>query len=563
MKNFSLKSSSIIKLKSFFPCLSLASILLFVSSNSFASLESASSKTPQALKIESTETIIDSAQAVIDSSQDVKANTVTDSKPNTAKENCSTALMTTEGDVSGFSSEKKGNKACAYYGVPYAAAPVGDLRWRAPESAPSREKLLQATQFGPDCMQSKWANDFAVKSSAKEISEDCLYLNIWRPKEPGNYPVMVWIHGGALLIGSGAWPIYDGTSLANQQKVVVVTINYRLGAFGYFANENLVDREDGFKGGSAGNYGLMDQIKALAWVKENIQQFSGDADNVSIFGESAGGWSVFTLLTTPASEGLFHKAISQSGGSDASLSSLKAFKIGERLAKKLKCTTKKLKAESANSSTQQALADCLRKAPKEKIVSTSFKMTARCMLTAKIGANFCFMPREDGTLLPGKPFNQISVGSYHKLPFIAGYNSKDPWFLRNSTLDSMEMMSDHPSYLYKFKYKKNFANVLVSGAHGLELPFVFNTLTEFDVLYGKIPLYNEKQEEKAQALISSMQTYWANFARTGNPNLGANISSDITKNKGDESTKQNLLAWPERSTEKLIYLNNEIKIQKI
>lgn len=193
-----------------------------------------------------------------------------------------------------------------FKGIPYAAAPVGEARWRAPGAAPSWTKVRDASQFGPVCIQRAPAYSAALKASAQ--SEDCLTLNVWRPHSAKHAPVMVWIHGGANLFGAGSEPLYDGTAFA-RQGIVLVTINYRLGHLGYFGhpalkptNANLI------------NYGLLDQIAALGWVRANIAGYGGDPQKVTIFGESAGGTAVLNLLSAPSARGLFSAAIVQSGG---------------------------------------------------------------------------------------------------------------------------------------------------------------------------------------------------------------------------------------------------------
>lgn len=455
------------------------------------------------------------------------------SQTTTHTPDCETPVVTREGAVSGFDAEKNGIPVCAYKGIPYAKAPIGDLRWQAPQDSNPRGELLQATSFGPDCMQNRWLSDATIQTAATETSEDCLYLNIWRPKKAGSYPVMVWIHGGGLLLGSAAWPIYEGTSLVANQDVVLVTINYRLGAFGYLAHPALEDKQDGIKGASTGNYGLLDQLKALQWVQANIDNFSGDAANVTIFGESAGGWSIYTLMSSPYSEGLFHKAIAQSGASEATHSTERAFEIGKRFAKNLNCS-------------EVDIATCLRNLPVEAINQQSLKANARCTLTGKIGNNFCFIPREDGTLLPDEPMSVIRTGHYQKVPIMAGYTSKDPWFLKNSTIETIALMQDQPNWLFEFKFKRSAMDVFVSGVHGTELPFVFDTLEDFKVFYNKYPLFKEKHIEKAEHLVASMQSYWGNFAWYGDPN-GA-----------EQNTA--LVEWPQHAGKARLFLGNEIMV---
>ena len=195
----------------------------------------------------------------------------------------------------------------SFLGIPYAAAPVGDLRWRPPGPAPSWRGVRRATAFAPACMQTGVS---MPGEPPPRTSEDCLYLNVWSPspRRGGRAPVMVWIHGGGYTNGSTALPLYHGDQLA-RRGVVVVSIAYRLGPLGFLAHPDLTAEL-----GSSGNYALMDQIAALRWVHQNIAAFGGDAGNVTVFGQSAGGMSISLLMASPRARGLFHRAIAQSGG---------------------------------------------------------------------------------------------------------------------------------------------------------------------------------------------------------------------------------------------------------
>lgn len=201
-----------------------------------------------------------------------------------------------------------------FRGIPYARPPIGNLRWRPPEEFSAWTGERDATEFGAPCVQPAVPPPFGVST---QWSEDCLTLNIFTPavalKDGVKRPVLFWIHGGAFLIGSGSQPVYEGSKLA-ALDVVVVTINYRMGALGFLAHPSLsAEQPDG----PLGNYGLLDQLAALRWVRANIEQFGGDSDNVTIMGESSGGVSVTSLMISPLAEGLYSKAIAQSSGGTA------------------------------------------------------------------------------------------------------------------------------------------------------------------------------------------------------------------------------------------------------
>ncbi|MHC9540308.1 MAG: carboxylesterase/lipase family protein [Vulcanimicrobiota bacterium] len=193
----------------------------------------------------------------------------------------------------------------AFLGIPYAAPPVGALRWKAPQKVSPWTEVKMCADFGPSCPQPDW-------SEKGRFSEDCLYLNVWAPnkRHDEKMPVMVWIHSGGFTFGSGALPEYDGRNLAGK-GVVVVNFNYRLGPLGFLTHPQLAAESPR---GVSGNYGLLDQIAALQWVQRNIASFGGDPDNVTLFGQSAGSRSVTLLIISPMLKGLFHRAIAESGG---------------------------------------------------------------------------------------------------------------------------------------------------------------------------------------------------------------------------------------------------------
>lgn len=192
-----------------------------------------------------------------------------------------------------------------FRGIPFAAPPVGPLRWRPPAPVTPWEGVRDASRFGPAELQDPGPLGALLGITVNETAEDCLYLNVWSPDVSGRRPVMVWIHGGAFIVGAGSQDLYDGRRLASRGDVVVVTVNYRLGVFGFLQAPTL---------GATGNEGLLDQIAALEWVRDEIAAFGGDPDNVTVFGESAGAISIGHLLGMPAADGLYHRAILQSGG---------------------------------------------------------------------------------------------------------------------------------------------------------------------------------------------------------------------------------------------------------
>ena len=218
-----------------------------------------------------------------------------------------TNLGPIQGTISEYSQEVQ-----TYKGIPFASPPVGELRWLPPQPASAWSEVRDATTFGPECMQPPSNTGFYANENPLPISEDCLYLNVWTKTtdSEAKQPVMVWIHGGAFIFGAGSNAYYEGTRLA-EQGITLVTVNYRLGIYGFFAHPTLTAQSEN---SASGNQGIHDQIASLRWVQNNIQAFGGDPDNVTIFGESAGSMSVCYLVASPLAKGLFQKAIGQSGG---------------------------------------------------------------------------------------------------------------------------------------------------------------------------------------------------------------------------------------------------------
>ncbi len=292
-------------------------------------------------------------------------------------------------------------KVSAWLGLPYAAPPVGDLRWKGPQTAAKWPGTRDATNYGVHCAQNHVFDDMVFQDNGP--SEDCLYLNVYAPAGSGKdakLPVMFWIHGGGFSGGGSNEPRHNGDFLP-LKGVVLVTINYRLGVFGFLATEDIAKEA----GGAAGNYGLWDMIAALQWVKSNIKGFGGDPGNVTIFGESAGSFAVSTLMASPMAQGLFHKAIGESGG--AVVNNVLAYdSLAQREAKD---------AKFVGSLNVKSLAE-LRALPTQTILEAAKK--------PGVG----FPPDVDGKVLTESVGDTYAAGRQAHIPLIAGWNADEGSF---------------------------------------------------------------------------------------------------------------------------------------
>jgi para-nitrobenzyl esterase len=417
----------------------------------------------------------------------------------------------------------------SFKGIPYAAPPVGSLRWRAPQAAAAWQGVRKADAFGPACMQVYRPGPGAIPR--ENMSEDCLTLNIYRPaaaKKP--LPVMVWIHGGALVSGASSLSIYEGDAFA-KGGVILVSINYRLGRLGFFAHPALTSENS--DQGRLGNYGLMDQIAALQWIQRNIAAFGGDPKNVTIFGESAGGLSVNGLMIAPEARGLFHKAISQSGYGRGFFA---------RISQPTPDGKPSAEAEGLEYMGLLNLKDAdlatLRATPGDKIAdafktgsSLNFYLDGKTIkgdmwqvFREGNEAPVPFMLGSNGLEFPGgasgsrvideflTPAEEVALkGFYGEPPDNIGHLGSDILFTQQArALARMHLKNGHPTYVYLFDVLTEDDAKKVTGApHAAELRYVFNTLH-----LGTKPILGAGE----QSIGKVMNAQWRAFASTGNPN---------------------------------------------
>ena len=450
--------------------------------------------------------------------------------------------VVTEAPVGAIRGKTMGDVS-VYRGIPYALPPTGAGRWAPPKAVPDWEGEREALAFGPACPQPDAAlpgNIYATELGATD--EDCLSLNVWAPAHAEKAPVFVWIHGGSLTGGAGSLDMYDGARLAREQGLVVVTINYRLGVLGYLAHPGLsAESEQGI----SGNYGLMDQILALEWVKRNISAFGGDADNVTVAGESAGALSVVMLMTSPKSKGLFDKAIAES-----------AYMV----------TMAALKDQRNGLPSGEATGEALAQKMGADDVEALRAMSADKLVALSRKAGYFPFPVIDGVYETGQMVEIFDKGEQAPVPVLAGFNEGEIRSLRfllppkpknaeayeaairngygdisdrflelypsdnldasmlATTRDAMygwtaerlaasQTVHGHPSFFYLFDHSYPAADRLgLRAFHASEIPYVFGTMKEAVAPWPEIP-----DTGTERALSANMMSYWASFARTGQP----------------------------------------------
>ncbi|MEO7170262.1 MAG: carboxylesterase family protein [Sphingomonas sp.] len=425
--------------------------------------------------------------------------------------------------------------------IPYAQPPVGAMRWKAPAALPAWQGVRKATDFGPACVQPHSKAVGIYTNPPEKMSEDCLTLNIWAPKEAKNLPVFVWIHGGALVGGYSHERTYEGARMAGK-GVIVVSINYRLGVLGYLAHPALSAES---AEGISGNYGLLDQIAALDWVKRNIGAFGGDAGNVTIAGESAGGLSVMYLMASPRARGLFHKAIAES-----------AYMISTPELKQTAHGTPSAEAAGTQIMTALGAADlpALRAMDAEKLTDSAAargygpwgavdgKVLTRQLVDTWNRGEQAPVPilagfnsgeiRSLRVLLPPAPANAAAyeeairgrygdLADYYLKLYPAGTidesmlaNTRDALYGWTSTrLAIGQTAIGQRGYLYLFDHGYPAADDNgLHAFHASELPYVFGTAGQTPPYWPKIP-----DTLVERRLSDAMMSYWTSFATTGDP----------------------------------------------
>ncbi|WP_328497663.1 carboxylesterase/lipase family protein [Streptomyces sp. NBC_00414] len=457
----------------------------------------------------------------------------------------------------------------AFKGIPYAAAPSGPNRFRPPQPVESWQGIRDARAYGPTAPKGPYPAPLDEIIPEVDLpGEDCLNLNVWTPDTAGHRPVLVWLHGGAFTNGSGSVPLYDGSRFA-RDGVVCVTINYRLGADGFLAIDD----------GDTANLGLLDQLAALHWVRENIAVFGGDPANVTVFGESAGAMSIGALLASPRSAGLFRRAALQSGAAHHAISPATARLVGHGLAGLLGVPP-----------TRRAIADV----PAERLVRGVEELRATIaanpdpVLWGEIAQNMMpFEPVVDGALLPVAPIEAISSGAGADVDILIGTNSDefrlflvptgvldhigephlraaaagyglDPdeataayraerpdaspgelfaalvtdWFYRLPAIRLAEQRSGGAgsTFVYEFGWRPPTFDGRLGACHTLEMPFVFDRLDDPAMK----PLLGT---EPPQHLADAMHSAWVSFATHGDPGWPAYDSEDRTTMRFDTVSK--------------------------
>lgn len=415
-------------------------------------------------------------------------------------------VLVSGGKVQGVPSQIEG--VTVFKGLPYAAPPVGDFRWKEPQPVQPWSGVKLCDKFGQICLQpgnapGTFYGDEFYWDGTPEQSEDCLYLNIWAPsasigKPKSKLPVAMWIHGGAFLNGYGHEVTMDGDEWASR-GVILVTINYRLGILGFLSHPDLTEEQ-----GQSGNYGLMDQIAALRWVRDNIKAFGGDPSNITVFGQSAGAMSVKNLLISPESRSMISKAIIQSGGGLATGGIAPAEGVSQSYFDGQGRDI--MECAGFNSLTQ------MRAAPASEVADAIGKYIAA-------GKGWVMLaPHIDGKLLTETFDDALYDGSMADVPIMIGYNKDDMEALAGESVDRFCAVRDSIGFpVYEYEFLRDLPTddshpASAAGAfHSAELWFMFGTLSR-----SWRPFTDEDYDLSARMLDA-----WTSFCRTGNPGWSA------------------------------------------
>lgn len=476
-----------------------------------------------------------------------------------------------------------------YRGIPFATPPVKELRWKTPQPPKAWDGVRECYTFGAAAPQKvvPLLSTFAGMGLDAPMSEDCLYLNVWAPtaREHGPLPVMVWIHGGGYTMGAGSQRLYEATDLA-RRGAVIVSINYRLGPFGFLAHPQLSAENEH---GVSGNYGILDQIEALRWVQRNIAAFGGDPNRVTIFGESAGGGSVFSLLSSPLAKGLFHRAIAQSGPA-LNFAHLKKTHYGFQSAEDAGVEY----ATSCGAPAGEGQLAALRAMNSDQLLKTAPSLEGGGARTFTMRANMLKQaPVVDGYVLPDDVMTILTEGRQNPVPLIVGANKDEASIfslvavmpkgveeLKAALEKNMgvqlaeemfeiyptktasdvrrtvtELMGDFifvaparfvassmrhakaPAYMYHFAHPPAGVTGRSFGAHhGAEVAYVL----------GNLELAGSDVTPNDEEIASALANYWVQFAATGNPN------------------RDGLPAWPQYdpSTDQCLLVNDKITVEQ-
>ncbi len=389
----------------------------------------------------------------------------------------------------------------SWKGIPFAEPPVGANRWRAPQPAAKWSEVRDASEYGHDCMQLPFPSDAAPLGTAP--SEDCLVLNVWAPEgaaKGAKLPVVAWMYGGGFLNGGSSPPTYSGANLA-RKGVIFVSFNYRLGRFGTFVHPRLTAETSG--GEPVGNYGFMDQLAALRWIKRNVASFGGNPGNVTLIGESAGGMSVITMLTSPMAKGLFHRTVIMSGGDGRTSGAA----TGRAQVEQASLTFAASKGIAAND--PEALAK-LRALPADAVVDG---LNLEDLFNPTAGSPTFAGPFVDGKLAVD-PASAFDSGRFSHVPVMIGATSNDIGGATGYMVTGARALAGKigaagvPVYKYRFSYVAS--SVGKAGAdHATDIPFFFGT---------EALKYGDQSTARDLRMGLTISTYLVNFAVSGNPN---------------------------------------------